>query len=48
VLIGRHLDRAQLRSRLEACLTLVPSSGGEMRNPEELLSTVEKLLILPN
>ena len=27
VLIGRNLDRAQLRSRLEACLAPIPSSA---------------------
>jgi hypothetical protein len=26
VLIGRNLDRAQLRSRLEACLTPAPAA----------------------
>ena len=37
VLIGRNLDRAQLRSRLEACLAPLPSSAdcsqGHLQHP---------------
>jgi G3E family GTPase len=40
VLIGRNLDRAQLRSRLEACLASIPSSAGS--RPHELPASFDR------